>query len=315
MAVCTLQEIKQLDSLRKKLGLEAVCNKPGEEGKTHYVVGYCQGLFNQDQRLSDNPAVHTMRVRYLLEALNAPMPSSHELFVGLKPRKMSLGRYINQAMSPLSENGRVPVIITQYDPAKDRKRLDAVFSNTPLIGKENTKLVRMQLGSEASIKPTAEIIRSLYDQSVAARVMPNYWPLIQADGFKDEQWNALKAAVGSDIWEHVTVAATPFTAAQISDVVRDNVAVYQFFIGAPNGVHADGTVELNSKACVGNGLTQGNYNVFDYAHKLGEQGLEAQVGIVCGQSIHYPQYENVGRVEKYLPLLRGAAKILWDREI
>ena len=313
MVLCTIREMKQLDQLRQKLNLESECFQPGEEGKIHFVVGYCQGLFNPE---TNSPKEHTEHVTRFLQDLHAPLPQSHELFIGLKPERMFIKEYIKEAISPLAKDGRVPVIITQYDPAKDLDAITEIFNTTYLpIEDRHTILVRVQLGSEHSIQPTAKIIHSLYNESVQSEKMPRYWPLIQADRFSSKDWKTFQSAIGKEISPYVTIAATPFTTQEILKQIKDNVGVYQFFIGRAKGVHNDGEIELNERTCVGRENNVGKYNVLEYAHSLKENGLEAQVGIVCGQSQGWEQRENIERVKNYIPLLKQAGKILWQREI
>lgn len=311
MALCNTQEIKQLEDMRLAIGAPEVCLNPGDDGKVHYLLGYCQGLFNQE---GGSPPEHTNLVTRLLERVRAPMPKSHELFIGLKKRDVSIKEYLIAAAQPLLKDGRVPVIITMYDPATDMEKINELFSTPSPAAANHTILVRIGLGSRASFAPIAALMQQLHREAVRTGIMPQYWPLIQAD-FGVTEWQAFRAAVGEEVWKHVTIAATPFMPLETLKGLASNIAVYQFFVGRADDVKENGDVTVPRIACVGRAGSPRTYNVMAYAQSLVAFGLSAQVGIVCGQSQGWSQEENVERVRRYLPLLEQAVKTLWAREI
>jgi hypothetical protein len=315
MGLQTTKEIEQIDRLRIDLGLPPPCScmELDAHDRNHYLLGYCQGLFNVE---GDSPSSHTTNVSRLLTEAEAPMPNSHELFIGLKPEQLSISRYLSQAMMPLRENGRVPIIITHYDPSTDLDAIHEIISAKSSMDNSDTIFVRVQLQSPASIAATAALLQKMYQSSVDNQSLPDYWPLIQANNFSIADWEFLRKSVGEKLWRYVAIAATPFMSKDVLQLVADNIAVVQFFVGEANGISADGVIAVPSQSCVGGPEKLKQYNLHEYIKNLrATRGMNAVVGIICGQSQGWSQEENIARVKKYVYALKSVVGILWGDQV
>ncbi len=321
---CVIADNKPLKMLRKDLGLPESCHS--SRGRCvrdlsvsdHYstrsrdytmasagaAIGYCQGLFNRH----GSADAHTRHVADQLSSIDAPWPRSHELLLGYSDTA-DIGEYLTMAMDPLKESGRVPILITQLDPRTDYDAIKSIVGTKPPVKDGETVLVRLSLASEDSIKPTANLMKDILDNSYRERKMPRWWPLLQTD-YGPSEWAALIDALGQ-AWKYTNIAVTPFTAPSSYDVVRDQVTVAQFLVGKADGVHSDGTVEVPYDSCIRE-AEENKYNIFRYAEHVNQEGL-LPTSIVCGPS--RPEWtleDNLGRLRKFVPLFTGATKILWD---
>jgi len=313
MGICTLQEIKQIDRLRDRIKAPVVCADDGTDGKIHYIIGYCQGLFNQDK---NTPEEHTNVLCDNFKNLKAPMPTSHELFIDLKPEYMTISEYVKRASAPLKDDGRVPIIITMYDAAHNMPEINEILSTESPFSDKHTILFRIQLGSKNSINATASLVKELYKASLESKKIPTYWPLIQADNFPMTEWQDFRSTVGEEIWPYITIATSPFMNKNTLESLVENIAVIQLFVGEADKIKDDGTITVPIKSCVGSGNYEVKYNAIDYAESLNNtSGLNAVIGIVCGQSQNWTQEENFKRLEKYLPFLKKTIQIVWKREM
>ena len=200
-----------------------------------------------------------------LEKVDANWTKSHELFWGYRQDE-PVETYLEQAIAPLLDAGRIPVLITNLDPAKDNDEIEKIFRSKPKGVNEETILVRLAFNSEKSIYPIAKLIKKLIKDSQKTKEMPRWWPLIQAE-FDLRTWRKLKKTLGK-AWKYSNIAMTPFMNEKIVKELKDQITVAQFFLGKANGIKQNGDIRLDLYTCTGLRGNIRKYNIFSYAKKI-----------------------------------------------
>lgn len=259
------------------------------------------------------PEEHTSHVVARLNEVGAPQNTSHELYWNYRENE-PVEEYINRAIKPLVDNGRVPILLTSLDPTRDALIINEIFSSKPIVAKGQTMLVRLCLRSEESIRAVEKIIKSILEVTKKTKKMPTWWPLLQAD-FDISSWNKLKDALGSD-WKYVNIAINPFTDLRVLDEFKDQITVAQFVLGANEDIHTDGNVAITSRCDIGSAINcKRTYNLFEYAQKIKEVGLDP-IRIICGPSLPEWNVEyNCSRLEKFLPVYNEAVDLMENLEV
>src|SRR3989338_2249674 len=152
--------------------------------------------------MSKGPQEHTLNLIKQLEEINAPWHRSHELYWNYREHE-PVEDYIQEAIKPLLGSGRVPILITSLDPAKDKNIIEQILATMPAVMPGETILVRLSLNSSDSIRPAVEIIQSILKNCKKNKSMPVWWPLLQGD-LKIDQWKELQAMLGKD-WQYVNL--------------------------------------------------------------------------------------------------------------
>lgn len=312
--VCRIADNHQLEQLQKELGIAPQCHSLRTDciralarpqgnyvmGGPGAAMGYCQGLFNKE----GTPEEHTRKVREYLKSINAPHPESHEL---IYRGEKNVADYIEKAIAPLRGTGRVPILITDLDPAKDMGSIEEILATKPAVHAGESILVRLGLNSNDSIGPTVKIINSLLDKSRSECKMPTWWPLLQAPA-NSIDWNELKSKLG-DAWKYTNIAVTPFSDESVYQHAKQ-ITVAQFLVGKSEGITPEGNVTMPYEMCVGSSLGNKTYNIFDYAAQLKAHNLRP-ISIICGPSQGWTLEQNLERVQKYIPLFKEATRTLW----
>lgn len=316
---CKIAENKPLQRLADDLGLARQCHsmrgdcmqslQRANAGKyamssAGAVMGYCQGLFYK----SGNPEKHTQNIIEWLKDIDAPHYMSHELLWNNRTTEKA-SEYIQQAMEPLLGEGRVPVIITELDPATQGVELQEIFQAAPPLYNGETMLVRVQLNSDESIRAIAIMMNEIIRHAQTEKKMPALWPLIQGN-FTSEKWNMLKELLGTN-WEYTNIAVTPFTNESTLKMLKSQVTVAQFFIGKKEDINDNGQIQISSDMCIGGVSKTQRYDIVDYTKRLADNSLSPTC-IICGPSLkEWDISYNKERVAKYTLLFRKATKHLW----
>lgn len=316
---CRLAENEPLLQLREDLGLPKQCHSLREDcvhGLTRLekhqvlaapgaVIGYCQALFN---RVGD-PREHTSRFTSLLQSIGAPWPKSHELFWGYRGADQPQA-YLNGALGPLAGTGRVPIVITGLDPAKDSVELNNLLQTQPGVMQNEPVLVRIVLGSQESFVATARLIRSLLADCRRDRRMPIWWPLLQST-MPIEQWNWLKVEL-ADEWKYLNVAVNPFTTDDVFDFVSDRITVAQIVVGHAEGISDDGVITMAPGMKIAGAADGASYRLRDYIARLATLEVVPTL-IVLGPSLpEWTDEMNTARLAKLLPHVDSACRSLWS---
>ena len=165
---CRVAENPALEGLRVDLGLERFCHSqrvdcihrlPHASESSYYGIsgafmGYCQALFAQQGTHAEN----TRRIAAILAKAGLPWVRSHELFIGHR-RDEPLQHFVQEAASPLSEHGRVPILITGIDVA-DGAAIEEIFSTPVDVVSGETVLVRLVADSPSSIRAARNLDRA-----------------------------------------------------------------------------------------------------------------------------------------------------------
>jgi hypothetical protein len=316
---CHLAENGPLKRLRDDLGFPDQCHSlrprciEGFEprkgsavlGAPGAVIGYCQALFNY----AGNPAAHTRRVVRLLNEIEAPWANSHELFWGFR-RDESPSAFVQRGITPLLGNGRVPIVITGLDPARDKSTIESILATDPVIYSGETILVRIILGNDDSIFPAAEIITRLLKNSIASKEMPKWWPLLQTN-FNVSQWKRLRNLLGS-AWKYVNVAVNPFGSADVVDFAAQQLTIAQVVLGGAAGIFDDGHIQLAPGVKVFGSSDAALYSLDDYARQLSTLEIAPTLIVLGPSAPDWTDRDNKRRIAKFLPILRRACDQLWN---
>ena len=164
---CKLAENQPLTSLRKELDVAPQCHSLREHciqsrerqfgeytmGIPGAVIGYCQALFNR----AGGPQTHTEYVTKLLREISAPWARSHELFWGNR-RNETPTDFMQSGMQPLLGTGRVPILISELDPALHSTTIESIVATNPPVFPGETMLIRVVLSSDESIDSSITLV-------------------------------------------------------------------------------------------------------------------------------------------------------------
>lgn len=321
---CRIALHKPLERMRRKIMAETRCHssrphcqmgfKSGDAddelktvlGIQGAAIGYCQGLINP---LSEStPESHTAYFSKQLQEIAAPFYKSHELLITLKPEKMPIGEYVQRAVAPLLKEGRVPILITDYDPAKDSEEILEIFNSPSPIRDDESILVRMVLNRQESLDLIATLINEKVAVAKETHKMPKWWPLLQTGkDFPVDYLHNLHDLVGSN-WEYVALATHPFSL-NVAEEFSYNTIVAQWLVGKHKGIYPNGDISLHTLGCIGEG--EASYNLFEYGRTIKELELNP-TSILCGGSMPYwTEEQNLHRLRQYIPLFNEAIKEIW----
>jgi len=270
------------------------------------AIGYCQALFTY----AGDPKRHSEKVSALLLDAGAPWARSHELYWSFRGSEEPVD-FVTSAMTPLRQAGRVPVLITRLDPAEDLDEIRAVFGTTVPLARGETILVRLVLGSEASLGPAVELLRDLVTQAKRSSAMPQWWPLFQS-GYSAMTWARL-AVLAGPAWKYVNLAVNPFTDASVLDRFPEQITVAQLPIGLADGIGIDGNVRLAKGMAISGANGRSEWSLPSFFTDLAQRGL-APTLIVLGPSLpDWSDAMNATRIMRFVPALKEACSILWSR--
>jgi hypothetical protein len=318
---CTIADNPPLKRLQTELGLSPQCHSFREHciqgyepritdyalGAPGAVLGYCQALFSY----TGDPASHTEKVRHKLIEIEAPWANSHELFWGYRRQEVA-DEFIAQSISPLIGTGRVPILITSLDPAKDRTEIESIVATSPPMQDGDTVLLRVVLTCEESVRQIATIMQDILAQSRINKRMPKWWPLLQGS-LSIEQWRLLQMLLGEDR-EYVNVAVNPFTPIEVFECMLEQITVGQIAIGLANGIAPDGTIRLAPGMKIFGAAECAEYSLLEYMNTLGSLD-DSPTLIVLGPSMpNWTDGENQKRLETLLPILKNGCETFWGRQ-
>jgi hypothetical protein len=251
---------------------------------------------------------HTENLINQLQEIHAPWHLSHELYWNYRENE-PVKEYIEEATKPLLGTGRVPILITSLDPAKDREIIKEILKTTPSVVPGETILIRWSLNSSDSIKPAAEMIKSILKNCRDHKVMPIWWPLLQGD-LNINQWKELQELLGED-WQYVNLAVNPFTNPELLNIFPSQITVAQFVLGSAEGIDESGKIRISSKVDLGNMPQERIYDIEEYAQRIQDSGL-MPMSIICGPSLEeWSDDYNKERLQKFIPLFTKSTKFLW----
>lgn len=317
--VCSIAYNRPLTRMRTDLGLPAQCHGLRDECIKGYraapsdyamgipgaAIGYCQALFNRD----GSSAVHTSRVIKLLEEIEAPWAHSHEMFWGYRQGEPPAA-FIEQGVTPLRSDGRVPILITGLDPGRDSKALQQIVSSEPAIAPGETILVRVMLQDSASVDGAVRLLRMIHAGAATTHEMPKWWPLLQG-ALSIEEWSKLERDL-RELWPYVNVAISPFTPQPLTDHLANQITVAQIPIGSADGVGSDGTIKLAPGMKISGAVEGAEYSLPAYMEMLQASLPVVPTLIILGPSQpDWTERMNQDRLAALLPHLRMACKILW----
>ena len=185
---CRIADNKPLAQLSRELAIPPRCHGKRREciqgfqthgdefvmGAAGAAIGYCQALFAN----AGDARQHTEKVQRLLREIEAPWCESHELQWAYRLNATATD-FVSSACAPLLGCGRVPILITALDPARQAEELEAILATSPAVPDSESILVRVVLNSTESAKAMAAILRTLLSNARAERRMPRWWPLLQ----------------------------------------------------------------------------------------------------------------------------------------
>jgi hypothetical protein len=316
---CKIAENQPLSLLRRQLGTPNQCHSLREEcihgyerhsgerimGIPGAALGYCQGVFKR----AGGAETHTQHVTRLLSEIGAPWAKSHELFWGNR-RDESPSEFVEQGMRPLWGSGRVPILITELDPARNIETIESIVATTPAIYPGEVVLIRLVLSGKESVDRASALIRRVFYESRMAKEMPKWWPLLQSD-MKLEEWKRLEEVLGDD-WRFVNVAVNPFMPSDVYEYLRDQITVGQVPVGLAEGVSSEGTIKLAPGMVRLTGAVDcAAYSLPEYMEQLSTLDT-APTLIVLGPSLlGWSDVINQRRIAALLPPLRDGCNILW----
>jgi hypothetical protein len=317
--VCSIADNTPLKQLQLDLGLPSQCHSvrphciQGYESRTgnHVLglpgtaLGYCQALFNY----AGDPATHTLKVLELLTAIGAPWAKSHELFWGHRKLEHP-NEFVYQALKPLLGTGRVPILITGLDPARQQDEIQKILATSPAVQPGETILVRMVLGGTESLYDVAALIKKLLSECRENTRMPTWWPLLQGD-LDIEHWSTLWNLLDAD-WKYVNVAVNPFTSQEVFNLVREQITVAQVPIGLAEGISSEGEIQIAPGMRIMGATEQSSYSLSKFAESLSSLSSLPTI-IILGPSLpSWSDEVNQARLAKLLPILRSICDSLWS---
>lgn len=316
---CHLAENEPLKRLARDLHLPAQCHsfrtgclqglkKPTGEvvlGAPGAVLGYCQALFGY----AGEPERHTRGFMGALKKIGAPWWASHELFWGNRGSETP-AEFFDRAMGPLAGSGRIPVVISGLDPAKDAEEISSIIATAPAIAEGETILLRVVLSGPDSITAGAALLQGLLEDAQREGRMPRWWPLFQAS-LSVEGWQRFRAEAG-EAWKYANLAVNPFTSEDAFALIKEQITVAQLTIGLAEGMSADGTIRLAPGMRISGAADGAAWNVFDFSRRLGEIDVVPTL-IILGPSLEgWSEETNRARIERFLPLLNAACDNAWS---
>lgn len=316
---CKVAENIPLSKLRDDLGLPYQCHSLREDCIHNYTkpsgnytmgipgaaIGYCQALFNN----AGNPEAHTNLVIDQLTQIDAPWLMSHELFWGYNNNETA-DSFVSGAIKPLLGEGRVPILITSLNPAKDLDEIKDITETQPPIFPGETALLRVVIDSDESIDNSIKIMKETLDKSRSNKEMPKWWLLLQGE-IEEAKWIDVKNRMGED-WKYVNIAVNPFTYNLIPGFCLSQVTVAQVVVGHKSGIYDDGVITISEGMKISGAKEGDTYNIFRYFNELKKLILIPTL-IVLGPSLpNWTVDENKERLNKLIPLLKSACNELWS---
>lgn len=316
---CSLAENRPLNDLRKALGLPRQCHsrrpsclkgmqsRSGDDvlGIAGAALGYCQALFS----FIGDPEAHTAHVQEQLVRVGAPWANSHELFWGYR-RGEAAGEYVSAGIRPLEGNGRVPILISGLETARDRKQIEEILATEPKFAPGEPVLLRVVMTSPEAIDAVAEIIQELVSRAIDTQEMPRWWPLLQGE-LDVSEWRRLRTTLGA-AWRFVNVAVNPFVSDEVLSEVADQVTVAQVPIGLADGMDDVGNIKLAPGMRISGAGECATYSLDGYVGRLSALP-EIPTLIILGPSkTEWTVEVNVERIARLLPLLKSACERLWS---
>jgi hypothetical protein len=316
---CLIGHIAPVQNLLRELGVTPECTswrqfcRRGLEkrqrsellGAYGAALGYCQGLVPRDS----SPATHTRALAKLLSDIGAPCARSHELFWGHVAGR-PVGEFVDDATLPLRGSGRVPVFITPLDVERDGATIEALFETALSADCDRPILVRLVLGSDSSIVPAAAMMRRLLDRARAARQLPQWWPLFQAN-IKYHAAAELKRHAGDD-WRYYCFAVNPFVAPETLSFLGTQVVVAQVPVGLASGISADGAIQLpHGMAISGATSSKCSYSLPAFAGCIAALGVRPTVIIVGPSAQDWNLDIARERLQRLMALMPATLSTMW----
>lgn len=261
------------------------------------TVGFCQALFAKSMDAGE----HTISVCDSLVASGSAFANSHELFLGhWQPEESSFIDWFDSAASPLkARTGCVPVLITGLS-ATD-SQATTIFASHHQLGEP--VLVRMLLGD---VVEAAKMLNALVSEVAMSKLLPNWWPLLQASSqTKLEQWRQLASLVGNN-WQYVCVAVDPFVAPTVREFLLWQTVVVQIPLGELEGI---GSVVQIPPAMLSSVPDGAHYDLPEYLASL--PGDRKDIVIILGPS--RPEWSrdyNIKRIVAIKELLGGYGVVI-----
>jgi len=315
---CKLAENRPLSRLRAHLGLHSQCHSRRPTcvrgltqdrtettmGAPGAVLGYCQALF----AASSSPEFHTHKVMRLLGDLGAPWSRSHELFWGYRIKETP-GEFVTRGAGPLCGDGRVPIVITGLDPARDADAIASILSSDIPVASGETVLLRIVLRNSDSIIAVASLLRSLVEQAFHTQAMPQWWPLLQGS-LSASAWATLRELTGP-AWQYANVAINPFTEQDVFSLCATQITVAQVVVGGPDGVRDSDVFVPGAMQILG---TAGDavYSVADFIAQLRNLEVVPTIILLGPSQPTWSDEVNQERVNAVLTPLRHACDELWS---
>jgi hypothetical protein len=315
---CRIADNKPLERLSRELGIAPRCHGKRREciqgfethgdnfvmGAAGAALGYCQALFAN----AGNPRRHTENVQRLLREIKAPWCESHELQWGYR-LKAPAQEFLSSACVPLIGTGRVPILITALDPARDGEELNAILQATPALPQSESILVRVVLNNAESAIAMEAILKNLLTEARTERRMPRWWPLLQGTMHVGD-WKSLKSRLGAD-WDYVNVAVNPFVSDDVFAEIESQITVAQIPVAKMQGIHSDGRICLNGMRILG-ASDEAEYSMEQFAKKLSNLAVAPTLILLGPSQQDWSDSENQSRIAAILPLVRRACDVLWD---
>ena len=322
---CKLHHHAPLAQLAREIGAQLGCQSPREDcvlakdrepgmlGMPGAVFGTCQAVLP----FTGDPLTHTEKVARVLEEAGMPFSGSHELFSGYLERwEAGIPEALNRASRPLGADGRVPIVITGWDPGESsgRERIRALTSATPArMAPNGTVLCRVLLNNGASVDQAVALSQEWLRLARTRRALPPWWLVIQPGaGLPAGELARYRALMGDD-WRFVTAAANPFTSPEAIEELWGQIAVIQLPIGPAGGISQDGTVRLGPVKVAGSG-DSGQCNVLEFTDRFRDHP-SVPVMIALGPSPSWEEQEDRNRLSAFAPLARKACEALWGTRL
>lgn len=267
-------------------------------------MGYCQALFHHDGLHEE----HTRRMAELLEKAGLPWSRSHELFLGHRG-DLGVREFVENASRPLTDLGRVPILITGID-ACDIDNVAEIFASPIDVVEGETVLVRLTVENTNSAKEAARLIRSIISEARSEDRMPRWWPLLQASSDKSA-WQWLIQDLG-DLWKYVNVAINPFTDSQVLELVREQVMVSQIVIPGLDCIEEDGHVRISEEMKIYGARTGDSYNIRDSVRQLSDFRTWPTCIFLGPAHKSWSDEENLERVKIAVQAFMAEAKSIWQ---
>ena len=317
---CRIADNIPLAKLSREIGVALRCHGKRREciqglethgddfvmGAAGAAIGYCQALFAN----AGDPRRHPEKVQRLLREIAAPWCESHELQWGYHLNATAT-EFVSGACAPLLGSGRVPILITALDPARQGNELKAILETAPAVPNSESILVRVVLNSTESARAMYVILKDLLAKARTQQRMPNWWPLLQGT-MPVANWKSLKNQLGED-WDYVNVAVNPFVSPELFDEVKSQITVAQIPVAKAAGIHADGHVELHPSVKILGASEDAAYSMSEFAERLSRLPTAPTLIVLGPSQQDWSDVENQQRISTLLPLVRHACDRLWDK--